>query len=140
MVRWGTRTYVNCYFTHIIGVSLLCLSPLGQLCLFYMHLYSCFILHLHCNTRHLLEINFLNNWSFINADVFCCSEINLNKYSDKMEKAQVVMSKQELRSVLLLRTKNSSSDKVNNAFRTSIIYLKQNFFFGIFRWSCFFFN
>ena len=48
MGRWGTRTYVNCYFTHIIGVSLLCLSPLGQLCLFYMHLYLFYSILLFC--------------------------------------------------------------------------------------------
>ena len=43
MGKRGTQTYVNCYVTHIIGVTLLFLSPLSHLVLFYTHLYSCFI-------------------------------------------------------------------------------------------------
>ena len=44
MCRWGTRTYVNCYVTHIIGVSLghsaNCAYGCYILVQLYMHLYS----------------------------------------------------------------------------------------------------
>ena len=88
MGRWGTRTYVNCYFTHIICVSLLCLSPLGQLCLVYMHLYSCFILHLHCNNSKsvlfersnlLLSKSFFSIKSFTEITIFPCKFHKISK-------------------------------------------------------------
>ena len=44
MGRWGTRTYVNCYVTHIFGVSLghsaNCAYGCYILVQLYMHLYS----------------------------------------------------------------------------------------------------
>ena len=76
MGRWGTRTYVNCYFTHIIGVSLLCLSPLGQLCLFYMHLYLFYSILLFCIATLLYAAIFLKrSFEFLSLSLWLCSSL-----------------------------------------------------------------